>query len=231
MKIAIRDRGHAARRVATARRRRAPVHGVDDPERRPARKPGKIVIQNDSRSITAYRFFGNIQRGARVACESHRASSPRARSARRCSTRTRASRTSRRISAAIIADAARTHGVDPRLVAAVARRESAFNVGAVSPVGACGLMQLMPATAQYPRRHQRLRRAPEHLRRHALPAHAARHVQRRSRPDARRVQRRPRRSAEVQGSAAVSRDAGVRGGRACVVRAVAPEQGLSAKLT
>jgi soluble lytic murein transglycosylase-like protein len=49
----------------------------------------------------------------------------------------------------IIEEAARTHGVDPRLVAAVARRESAWNGKAVSRAGACGLMQLMPATARY----------------------------------------------------------------------------------
>src|SRR5205814_5434363 len=49
----------------------------------------------------------------------------------------------------IIEDAGRTHGVDPRLVAAVAGRESAFNPHAVSPVNACGIMQLMPATARF----------------------------------------------------------------------------------
>ncbi len=42
---------------------------------------------------------------------------------------------------------ARRHEISPRLVAAMVRAESAFDPGAVSPKGARGLLQLMPATA------------------------------------------------------------------------------------
>lgn len=47
----------------------------------------------------------------------------------------------------LIHEAAKRHDLDPELVAAVASAESAFRQGAVSPKGARGLMQLMPATA------------------------------------------------------------------------------------
>jgi hypothetical protein len=48
---------------------------------------------------------------------------------------------------ALAIDAARRHGLDPALVLAVVGVESAFRPDAVSPKGAQGLMQLMPATA------------------------------------------------------------------------------------
>ena len=47
----------------------------------------------------------------------------------------------------LLEDAAQNHAVDPALVTAVSAAESGFRPDAVSPKGAVGLMQLMPATA------------------------------------------------------------------------------------
>jgi cell wall-associated NlpC family hydrolase len=50
--------------------------------------------------------------------------------------------------ASAIVSAAQHNGVDPKLLAALAWTESNFNARAVSPAGARGLVQLMPATAK-----------------------------------------------------------------------------------
>ena len=110
------------------------------------KKPGKIVISNDSRRITAWRFFGNI-REALVSLRSTRSFAlrpfgPAVFDGNASATTPQALRDA-------VHEAARAHGVDPRLVAAVARRESAWNARAVSNAGACGIMQLMPDTARY----------------------------------------------------------------------------------
>ncbi len=47
----------------------------------------------------------------------------------------------------LLADAARSHGIDPGLLEAVAWQESRGQMSAVSPKGARGVMQLMPMTA------------------------------------------------------------------------------------
>lgn len=45
-------------------------------------------------------------------------------------------------------DAARTYGLDPMELGAIACVESRLNVGALSPVGARGVMQVMPSNAR-----------------------------------------------------------------------------------
>ena len=55
-----------------------------------------------------------------------------------------------------VTTAAQRVGLDPFLVAALVREESSYNPRALSPVGARGLMQLMPATARPMAEHRGL---------------------------------------------------------------------------
>ena len=110
---------------------------------------GKVVILNDNRGITAYHFFGDIReslfslRSARTGLHYTPFGAALFDSSARVTTQMPA------YLSALIADASRQHGVDPRLVAAIAARESAYNPAAVSPADAGGVMQLMPATARF----------------------------------------------------------------------------------
>ena len=49
---------------------------------------------------------------------------------------------------AAVSGVARMYGIDPLFMGALVRQESGFHAGAVSPKGASGLMQVMPATAR-----------------------------------------------------------------------------------
>lgn len=111
------------------------------------RRPGRVIIQNDGHAITAYHFFGDI-REAIFSLRSTRSFAYRPFGGAVFDSTASASNVPLHL-AGIVGDAARTHGVDPRLLAAVAGRESAWNAQSVSRTGACGIMQLMPATARY----------------------------------------------------------------------------------
>jgi soluble lytic murein transglycosylase-like protein len=111
------------------------------------KKQGRIVITNDGNSITAFRFFGNV-REALVSLRSARLRyTPYGNVIFDPNARVRVPLPGE--VATQIATSAKTHGVDPRLVAAIARQESGYHAAAVSRVGARGIMQLMPATARF----------------------------------------------------------------------------------
>ena len=113
-----------------------------------ARRPGRIAIRNDGNTITAYRFSGNI-RQALLTLRSERALRTTPYGPVLFDATGRITTPMPAELSSVIEQAARMHILDPRLVAAVAGRESSYDPRAVSPAGACGIMQLMPATARF----------------------------------------------------------------------------------
>lgn len=107
---------------------------------------GDIVIRNDSGSVSAYEVSGDLERVlVRVQSKKIRT---RHFGPQLFDSRGRLSSMVPRNIAKHIYQASREHGIDPRLVAAVAYRESSFRPQLVSRAGACGVMQLMPETAR-----------------------------------------------------------------------------------
>jgi soluble lytic murein transglycosylase-like protein len=105
---------------------------------------GKIVISNDEKSLSAEQRNGKVAK----TLVRMRATRPLRQQPSVYNSGAAINTAVPVYLAAIIEDAARENGIDPRLVAAVARRESRFQRTALSPVGAMGIMQLMPRTAR-----------------------------------------------------------------------------------
>jgi len=115
----------------------------------------------------------------------------------------------------MIEEAAWRHGLPPAIVHAVAQSESAYNQKAVSPVGAIGVMQLMPYTPAALGANPR-DEAENIDGRHTLPARNAGQIP--ASPGSGRfgrggVQRRSRSGAEIPRRAAVFGDVHVRPAR------------------
>lgn len=112
------------------------------------KKAGKVSIRNDARSITVWQFDGNIER-ALLSLKSTRSLRSRPFGPALYNSNANVPPVVPAYLSDIFRDAAKQHGVDPRLLTAVAARESAFDPGSVSNKGAQGIMQLMPATSRF----------------------------------------------------------------------------------
>jgi soluble lytic murein transglycosylase-like protein len=110
---------------------------------------GRLVIEGDGSSVRAYQVDGNLRKQLIRIQSSRRAYAPRPFGPEIYDSSARVSFPAPREIASVIAEASRKHGVDPRLVTAVAYRESGFRPDVVSTAGASGIMQLMPKTAEF----------------------------------------------------------------------------------
>jgi soluble lytic murein transglycosylase-like protein len=125
--------GLAARAAAAGEVLSASIEAVERPAMAPAVHENLI----DEMDVYALSPHAGLLRLPRMVRKGALAAAPRAYAARVFSQWS-----------AQIAAAAEKFGVDAGLVAAVVQTESGFAPGAVSPKGAQGLMQLMPATAR-----------------------------------------------------------------------------------
>lgn len=112
------------------------------------KQQGRIVISNDKTHITAFQLHNDI-RTALVKLRSMPSLAYRPFGSAVYDSKAPINSPVPVYLAPIFAEAAQQHGLDARLLAAVARRESRFTSSAVSPVGARGVMQLMPGTAEF----------------------------------------------------------------------------------
>lgn len=112
------------------------------------RGEGRVVVRGDGNAIHAYQMDGNLKRQLVRIKSVRRSYSPRPFGPEVYDSRAGVPRVVPEAIRTVIEEASREHGVDPRLVSAVAYRESGYDPTIVSKAGACGVMQLMPKTAE-----------------------------------------------------------------------------------
>ena len=111
--------------------------------------PGRILITNDGRAVVAWQYHDGVRRSL-VRIRSSRSSiSMTPYGSVLFDSNAPMPEFVPEATAQLIRQAALAHGVDPRLVASVAYRESGFDPRAVARAGATGVMQLMPETAKF----------------------------------------------------------------------------------
>lgn len=118
----------------------------------PQRVPALVVLEpaHISKEEAAAPRSGkpSVKKGADKPAEAHSAPAPMVFSGRAAGSSLIQETTGNPEFDRMVLESAARNGLDPNLIIAVMRQESGFNPRAVSPKGARGLMQLMPATAR-----------------------------------------------------------------------------------